>query len=276
MGLAVPVFMASTTSSAYADAEQAASVPDAVSSSATADWDDAGITTAYWADAEQAASVPDAASSSATAYCADAGSSSSTAYWADAEPLTPPGRSPADVIPSWDRWSPVDEAPTIEEPQPEAGPRMLPKPKWCLPKRKIEAADMVQAFPKMKMKPPDTDEFKREVSARSADDRKRVRDWEDDSDRPWDARGPRGPQEGGPQIWMGQKFREGSGRWANAGGQHREKYSFYHRKKKEGCTGVDLQYYHPMAVDGYWAKKAVEEGVLSPYQMKQAHKNEDV
>ena len=130
---------------------------------------------------------------------------------------------------------------------------------------------MVQAFPKMKMKPPDTDEFKREVSARSADDRKRVRDWEDDSDRPWDARGPRGPQEGGPQIWMGQKFREGSGRWANAGGQHREKYSFYHRKKKEGCTGVDLQYYHPMATDGYWAKKAVEEGVLSPYEMKKAN-----
>ena len=106
---------------------------------------------------------------------------------------------------------------------------------------------MLQAFPNMKMKPPGTDEFKREVSARSADDRKRAREWEDDSDRPWDARGP---QEGGPQIWMGQKFREGSGRWANAGGEHREKYSFYHRKKTEGWTGLDLQFYHPMAVDG--------------------------
>ena len=231
LGLAVPVFMASTT-----DTEQAASVPDAVASSATAYWDDAGMSSAYWADAEQAASVPHAASSSASAYCADAGSSS-TAYinW-DAEPLTPPGRSPAVVIPECDRWSPLtdDEAPTIEEPQPEAVHRMPPKPKRCPPKRKIEAADMLQAFPNMKMKPPDTDEFKREVSARSADDRKRAREWEDDSDRPWDARGP---QEGGPQIWMGQKLRHG--RWANAGGEHREKYSFYHRKK--GCAGVGPQ-----------------------------------
>jgi hypothetical protein len=31
-----------------------------------------------------------------------------------------------------------------------------------------------------------------------------------------------------------------------------------------------------MSVDGHWAKKAVEEGVLSPYQMKQAPKNEDL
>ena len=137
-------FMASTT-----DTEQAASVPDAVASSANAYWDDAGITTAYWADAEQAASVPDAASSSATAYCADAGSSSSTAYW-DADPLTPPGRSPADEIPSWDRWVPlpVYEAPTIEEPQPEAWHQLPPKPKWCLPKRKIEDAEQLMAFPK--------------------------------------------------------------------------------------------------------------------------------
>ena len=140
----------------------------------------------------------------------------------------------------------------MEEP---AGHNMLPqpkrgglqaKPKWSLPKRKIEAADNLMAFPKMKSKPADTDEFKRAVSARSADDRKRVREFEDDSERPWDARGPRGPQEGGPHTWMGQKFREGSGRWANAGGQHRKEYSFYHRKKMEGCTGVDLQYYHPL------------------------------
>ena len=186
LGLAVPVFMASTT-----DTEQAASVPDAVASSATAYWDDAGMSSAYWADAEQAASVPHAASSSASAYCADAGSSS-TAYinW-DAEPLAPPSRSPAVVIPDYDRWSPeydpfgVAEAPTIEaptseEPQPVAVRGMQPKakwqpqpPKWCLPKRKIEDADKLMAFPKMKMKPPDTDEFKREVSTRSADDRKR-------------------------------------------------------------------------------------------------------
>ncbi len=132
------------------------------------------------------------------------------------------------------------------------------------------------AFPKMKSKPADTDEFKRAVSARSADDRKRVREFEDDSERPWDARGPRGPQEGGPHTWMGQKFREGSGRWANAGGQHREKYKLYWKKKQEGWTGVDLAYYHPMAMNGHWAKKAVEEGVLSPYQMKQAPRNEDL
>ncbi len=87
--------------------------------------------------------------------------------------------------------------------------------------------------------------------------------------RPWDTRGPRGPQEGGPQNWNGQKFRPGSGRWANAGGQHREKYSLYHRKKKDGLTGLDLQYYHTMDANGYWAMKAAEEGVLSPNQMKQ-------
>ena len=197
--------------------------------------------------------------------------SAPSSSWRDAAPLPPPGSDPADMIPAWDRWVPFpeDEAPMIEEPQPEAGHQLPQKPKWCLPKRKIEDAVVLQAFPKMKAKPQDTNEFKREVSARSADDRKRVREWEEDKNRPWDTRGPRGPQEGGPQIWKGQKFREGSGRWANAGGQHREKYSFYHRKQKEGWTGLDLQFYHPMAVDGYWAKKAAEEGLLSPIQMKQ-------
>ena len=75
---------------------------------------------------------------------------------------------------------------------------------------------------------------------------------------------------------MGQRFREGSGRWANAGGQHREKYSYYHRRKREGCYGADLAYYHPMAENGYWAKKAFEDGVLSPYQMKQAQSDAEL
>jgi hypothetical protein len=126
----------------------------------------------------------------------------------------------------------------------------------------------MQASPKQKAKPQDTDEFKREVRSRSADDRNGVREFEDDKQRPWDTRGPRGPQDGGPQIWKGQKFREGSGRWANSGGQHREKYSLYHKKQKEGWTGLDLAFYHPFAEDGYWAKKAAEEGVLSPFQMR--------
>ncbi len=160
-------------------------------------------------------------------------------------------------------------------PQPKRG-GLQPKPKWSLAKHKTEAAENLMAVPNMKSKPTDTDEFKRVVSARSADDRKRVREWEGDSGRPWDTRGPRGPQEGGPHTWMGQKFREGSGRWANAGGQHREKYSFYHGKKRDGFSGVDLQYYHPMAENGYWAKKASEDDVLSPYQMKQAQHDEEL
>ena len=174
---------------AYLDAEQAAGVQEgfvvdcyweeAAASSATR----ASSSTAYWEEA---------ASSSATRPSPSAANLDATAYW-NAQPLTP--TSAADKIPPWDRW----EAPVLEEP---AGHRMLPqpkrgglqpKPKWSLAKHKTEAAENLMAFPNMKSKPTDTDEFKRVVSARSADDRKRVREWEGDSGRPWDTRGPRGP-----------------------------------------------------------------------------------
>lgn len=264
MQLGMPVFAPSASGSA--DAEAAGSSPGAAR--AAAEWDDwapgAARAAAEWDEwAEEETAAPQAASSSAYVGSAAA---SSTALW-DAEPLTPPGSAEA----IWDRWD--EAAPRV---QPRPSHQLQAQPKWSLPKRKIEAAEELLAFPKMKPKPPDTSEFKREVSARTADDRKRVRDWEDDSERPWDARGPRGPSEGGPKIWMGQKFREGSGRWANAGGQHREKYTFYHRKKKEGLYGDDLQYYHPMAEHGYWAKKAREDGVLCPFEMKQARDNDEI
>ena len=42
----------------------------------------------------------------------------------------------------------------------------------------------------------------------------------------WSERGPPGPDEGGPQFWRGQKFREGVGggkkRFANRGGKSHE------------------------------------------------------
>jgi len=62
---------------------------------------------------------------------------------------------------------------------------------------------------------------------------------------PWVLRGPPGPQTGGPQVWRGQKWREGSQRFANSGGKNKEKYQlwiykqkdpFYHPKNKEGSN----------------------------------------
>jgi hypothetical protein len=151
-----------------------------------------------------------------------------------------------------------------EEPQPSSWRQKRP---LSLPKRKIEAGELIGARPKQKSKPLDSDDFPRAVKSRSAEDRASSRSDEDNQQRPWDTRGPRGPQDGGPKSWKGQKFREGSGRWANSGGQHRDKYALYHKKQREGVTNVS--FYHPFAEDGYWAKKAAEDGVPSPFQMRQ-------
>ena len=105
-----------------------------------------------------------------------------------AAPVTPPWRrvSSADMIPSWDQWNVPDEA----QPLPVAP--TLPRPKWSLPTRKVEVADSMQAFPKQKAKPVDTDEYRRENSARSPSDRKRLREDSnkpiDDPNLPWDTR----------------------------------------------------------------------------------------
>ena len=69
---------------------------------------------------------------------------------------------------------------------------------------------------------------------------------------PWDVRGPPGPSDGGPRTHKKQKYRDGSQRWANSGGQHHEKFALYYRKKREGATGADLAFFHPYARGGHW------------------------
>ena len=64
---------------------------------------------------------------------------------------------------------------------------------------------------------------------------------------PWDIRGPPGPQEGGPRSWRGQKFREGSQRWANRGGKNKDLWKEYYNMKNRGLTAEELQRYHPKA-----------------------------
>ena len=69
---------------------------------------------------------------------------------------------------------------------------------------------------------------------------------------PWDIRGPPGPSADGPSIWRGQKFREGSQRFANRAGKSKKKWAYYNMKKKSGLTGIELHYYHPKNKDGHW------------------------
>jgi hypothetical protein len=74
---------------------------------------------------------------------------------------------------------------------------------------------------------------------------------------PWDIRGPPGPDDGGPTVWRGQDFREGSQRFANRGGSNKKKWAVYLSKKRDGKTGKDLHFYHPKNIDGHW--KAVPD-----------------
>ena len=51
----------------------------------------------------------------------------------------------------------------------------------------------------------------------------------------WKDRGPPGPPEDDPTAtWRGQKWREGSQRWANGGGSNREWYKMYYKAKQHG------------------------------------------
>ena len=104
-----------------------------------------------------------------------------------------------------------------------------------IPKRRRYAAVQCNAWPKVRSKPEARGGVPREVASRTAEDRKRQRDEiaasgdGDQPDLPWDLRGPpRGADGGGPTHWRGQKWRPGSGRYANAGGKHREKYIVWH------------------------------------------------
>ena len=48
----------------------------------------------------------------------------------------------------------------------------------------------------------------------------------------WQDRGPPGPDLEGPETWRGQRWREGSQRFSNRGGQHREYYAAKYGKGK--------------------------------------------
>ncbi len=54
---------------------------------------------------------------------------------------------------------------------------------------------------------------------------------------PWDMRGPAGPKQGGPSTWMGQRWREGSQRFANRGGQRREDFAAYYASLRRQSKG---------------------------------------
>ena len=175
-------------------------------------------------------------------------------------------------IPPWREPQPaIETAVETAEIEPSELPVAAPR-KYYLPKRKLdEAESTVGASPKMLPKPYDTETVKRAVGTRTAEDRDQHRaaaSSEDDPNLPWDSRGPRGPQDGGPETWRGQRFRPNTGRWANAGGAHRDKYALYHAKKRLGLIGKELAFWHPMTKGGHWEQVAHREGKPSPREMK--------
>ena len=54
---------------------------------------------------------------------------------------------------------------------------------------------------------------------------------------PWRERGPPGPPEEGPEVWRGQKFRQGSNRYANRGGKQRAYFAAKYGGSKGGGKG---------------------------------------
>ena len=133
----------------------------------------------------------------------------------------------------------------------------------------------MQAQPKQRPKPSGSVAFPREVASRPAETRQEIRaslnaaGLQESPDLPWDVRGPTGPEDGGPRIYKKQRFREGSQRWANAGGKHREKFTVYAKKKQEGLRGADLAHYHPYAKGGFWERFALAEGTEPPWKERE-------
>ena len=75
---------------------------------------------------------------------------------------------------------------------------------------------------------------------------------------PWDMRGPCGPSDGGPSTWRGgQKWREGSQRFANSGGKKSHMYAHYNQMRAS-LTGYKLWFHHPKNMDGYWGAELAE------------------
>ena len=161
---------------------------------------------------------------------------------------------------------PEDESLWIEPVRFEDTPRFLPNRT-----RNVAVAQNTQ--PKMKPKPSGTADFPREVAKRSREDREKARSSGAgalEKEVPWDCRGPPAPQHGGPDRWCGQKYRQGSGRWANSGGRNKEKYALFNKKKASGLRGTELHFWAPMAPDGYWAQEAHKRGELSPHELRDA------
>jgi hypothetical protein len=50
----------------------------------------------------------------------------------------------------------------------------------------------------------------------------------------WQERGPPAPSDGGPETWRGQKYRQGTQRWANRGGSSSTWWSAYYFHKGKG------------------------------------------
>ena len=139
-----------------------------------------------------------------------------------------------------------------------------------IPKRKREESLMAfAAFPKMQTKPNDFP-LQRANASRSPGDRSSFHSTVEGDTRelPWDVRGPVGPEQGGPSRWRGQKYRQGSQRWANAGGQFREEFAFYSHKQRQGIRGSELAYFHPYNANGHFAREAWSRGELSPIEIK--------
>ena len=201
---------------------------------------------------------------------------SSSASSASAAPLPPSAAQLCSSAP----WRQQNEQPQVSaadewQTSEEEYKPLRADPKKFLPAAKIKSAILMQGQPKMRPKPHDTEETKRAVSARSPEDRKRLRaDWEDREPKdekamPWDMRGPPGPQEGGPETYMRHKYRPNTRRWAKAGGRHREKYQMWRQKANQGLTGTELASFHPMTKDGHWERQANQLGIPSPRASKE-------
>ena len=143
--------------------------------------------------------------------------------------------------------------------------------------RKFRPGDGYHAVRGYKFPPPPRDEDAPPVSmaSRTADERRKFREqneqasqwgnldeetkWAGENQVPWDLRGPlRGPKEGGPQLWKGQRFRENKQVWANNGGQNKTRYSLYFKMMGKGVTGTELRWYHPLNQKGKYAGDVIE------------------
>ena len=142
---------------------------------------------------------------------------------------------------------------------------------FYIPKDRVKASLMCGRMPSQPPKPPDSAQFKRSNKERDAGARRDARleaQGVDDATRPWDVRGPVGPQDGGPNQHRGQRWRSGSQRWANPGGEFREMFDHWRSKQRQGLVGQELHFWHPYNADGYFAREARKRGHATPKEIK--------